>query len=118
MTIITNMTWQQFDDACKQIAQRVPKTITKIYGISRGGLIPAVRLSHLLRIPFADVIDKHTLVIDDISDTGKTLGMFRCVAGMTATLVCNVKFTSFIPDIWVYEKGNVWCIFPWEQKEK
>jgi hypothetical protein len=43
--------WQQYE---KQFEYRIPKTITKIHGSSRGGLVPAVQLSNLLRPPFAD----------------------------------------------------------------
>ena len=45
-----------------------------IYGLPRGGLIPAVMLSHQLGIPMAKGdIGPDTLIVDDICDSGETL---------------------------------------------
>jgi hypoxanthine phosphoribosyltransferase len=45
-----------------------------IYGLQRGGLIPAVMLSHQLGIPMAKGdIGPDTLIVDDICDSGETL---------------------------------------------
>lgn len=58
-----------------------------IVGISRGGLVPAVKLSHYFDVPMyalnkeesnlwipEDALDgKNILIIDDINDTGKTI---------------------------------------------
>mgnify|MGYP001558460868 FL=1 len=51
------------------------KTYNSLYGIPRGGQIVAVWLSHQLNIPIVekDGINKDTLIIDDISDSGQTL---------------------------------------------
>ena len=112
------MTWEQFDSACRQIATKIkqhPKTVTDIFGIPRGGLIPAVRLSHLLQLPLTSTISRRTLIVDDICDTGKTLNIYKIFpTNLTATLIYH-KQSIIIPDFWIYEKGDVWCIFPWEQ---
>ena len=48
-----------------------------IYGLPRGGLIPAVMLSHQLGIPMVKGdIGPDTLIIDDICDSGETLNKF------------------------------------------
>ena len=124
------MTWEQFDYACQEIAKQVPKTITDVYGIPRGGLIVAIRLSYLLNKPLilnVNEISQYTLAIDDISDTGKTLQQLREVCARAdlentgtshftiATLVYH-KQSKVIPDIWVYEKGDKYVNFPWEKR--
>lgn len=117
MTIITTINWNQFEYACKQIAKRAPKTITDIYGIPRGGLIVAIRLSYLLNKPMVfrlEDVTITTLVCDDISDTGSTLFPLKDFCKI-ATLVYH-KQSKVIPDIWVYEKGDKYVNFPWERK--
>ena len=44
-----------------------------IYGVPRGGLPIAVSLSHRLNLQFYMLPSNEILVVDDISDTGKTL---------------------------------------------
>lgn len=128
--IIVNMSWSQFETACKQIAKQVPPDITDIYGIPRGGLVLAVRLSHLLNKPLIfDIgeISQNTLVCDDIADTGKRIQKLIAECAKLdlegtgnwnfkiATLVYHPK-SKIKPDIYVYEKGDQWCVFPWEAK--
>jgi len=117
---ITILTWQQFETACQQIASRVkqhPKTINKIYGIPRGGIILAVCLSYLLDLPLITdptKITLKTLICDDISDTGKTLLQYKnkCLI----TTIFYHKQSAIIPDIWIYEKTSAWIKFPWEKE--
>ena len=47
--------------------------IDSVMGLPRGGLIPAVMISHELGIPLVINPTKNTLVVDDINDTGHTL---------------------------------------------
>ena len=51
------LTWDEVDELVDRIATRITNefsNITHIYGIPRGGLIPAVMLSHKLGIPLTD----------------------------------------------------------------
>lgn len=101
------------EDLCNTIASSGirPKSIT---GIKRGGLIPAVMISHKLSIPYVDRINKDTLVVDDICDTGETLK--RSIAMYTATL--HYKPTAiFTPDFYAKEVGTEWIVYPWERKD-
>ena len=88
--------------------------IKSITGIQRGGLIPAVMISHKLNIPYVTKINGYTLIVDDICDTGKTLkGM---VGNYTAAL--HYKSTaSFTPDFYAKEAGSEWIVYPWERKD-
>ena len=50
------ITWEQFDYGCREIAEWArDRNYDDIYGIPRGGLVVAVRLSHLLGIPYTEV---------------------------------------------------------------
>lgn len=90
------------------------KQIKSVTGIERGGLIPAVMISHRLNIPYVGKINKDTLIVDDICDTGETLK--NSIALYTATL--HYKPTSsFTPDFYAKEVGQDWIVYPWENKD-
>lgn len=101
------------EDLCDTIASSGAQ-ITSLTGIKRGGLIPAVMISHKLNIPYVERINKDTLVIDDICDTGETLK--NSIALYTATL--HYKPTAgFTPDFYAKEVGSEWIVYPWERKD-
>ena len=120
------MSWKEFERGCWEIQQKLveeycPVSILKfknIYGVPRGGLCIAVKLSHLLGLPVITdekKITDYTLIVDDIAETGKTLNRLlkkhpKCI---TATLYFH-KQSMIMPDIWIYKKKNKWIIFPWE----
>ena len=124
MSDCERMTWQQFDDACRKIAERIRhdgSTFKNIYGIPRGGLIVAVKLSHLLGLPIVLNVEDtgwNTLIVDDIADTGKTLAPFKCEDRFlcVATLYYH-RQSVVVPDFWVLEKTSKWIVFPWEEEE-
>jgi hypoxanthine phosphoribosyltransferase len=101
------------EDLCQTIASS-GADIKSITGIQRGGLIPAVMISHKLHIPYVSRINKDTLVVDDICDTGETL---KNTIGMyTATL--HYKPTAiFTPDFYSKEVGTEWIVYPWERSD-
>ena len=101
------------EDLCDTIASSGAE-IKSITGVKRGGLIPAVMISHKLNIPYVDRINKDTLVVDDICDSGETLG--NIVAGYTATLHYK-KTASFTPDFYSKEVGDEWIVYPWERRD-
>lgn len=101
------------EDLCNTIATSGVQ-VKSIAGIKRGGLIPAVMVSHKLNIPYVDRINKDTLVVDDICDTGETLK--KSIAMYTATL--HYKPTAgFTPDFYAKEVGTEWIVYPWERKD-
>ena len=119
--------WSDFIGDTVNLANKLKNykglTFKDVYGISRGGLIPTVIISHLLDIPFVryeNKINSKTLIIDDISDSGKTLKKLlkKHKTGMTATLWI-MKETKYIPDIHIKIKNkDEWIIFPWEMSAK
>ena len=101
------------DELCSTIISSGVQ-IKSITGIERGGLIPAVMISHKLNIPYVTKINKDTLVVDDICDSGETLK--NIVAGYTATLHYK-KTASFTPDFYSKEVGDEWIVYPWERND-
>ena len=94
--------WDQIDRWSTRIALDILKTDWRpdyVVGLTRGGLVPGVLLSHLLGVPMhtlkvqlrdddsdfehnawmpEDVTDgKNILIVDDINDTGDTLAWIR-----------------------------------------
>ncbi len=101
------------EDLCNTIVSSGVQ-IKSVTGIQRGGLVPAVMISHKLNIPYVNRINKDTLVVDDICDTGETLK--NKVAGFTATLH-HKPTASFTPDFYAKEVGTEWIVYPWERKD-
>ena len=111
------ISWDDIDSLVEELCSRIVMSglqIKSITGIERGGLIPAVMVSHRLKIPYVTRINKGTLVIDDICDTGKTLKYIT--SGFTATL--HYKQTAdYKPDFYAKEVGDEWIVYPWERKD-
>jgi len=118
--------WATVDSLINAIATKIhtdSPNIQHIYGIPRGGLIPAVLLSHKLGIPLVQKLKNYSLIVDDISDSGNTLkeAVDRASHPMnnykymyTATLF-ERENTIFEPDyIGEHIKYNDWLVFPWE----
>lgn len=95
-------TWREIDANCTKLALDILRSDWRpdyIVGLTRGGLTPAVLLSHLLKVPMhtlkvqlrdgeedcemncwmpEDVTKaKNVLIVDDINDTGETLAWIR-----------------------------------------
>lgn len=88
--------------------------ITSVTGLERGGLIPAVMISHRLNIPYVYSIDSTTLVVDDICDTGETLN--RLITPLTAVLHYKPA-AKHKPTFFAEEVGDEWIVYPWERKD-
>lgn len=118
----TQYTYAQFDTDVKKLTRALrPHTsrFDAIYGVPRGGLVPAVHLSHQLGKPLLldpRRITKRTLIVDDIADSGETLATLlkRRLRFKTATLY-RTAHAKAQPDFScrVKKKGD-WVVFPWE----
>ena len=102
------------DKLCKEIPLELP-LVDSVHGIARGGLTPAVMISHKLNLPYVNVIGKNTLVVDDIADSGVTLEKSPGV--YTAVLHYKPHTSCFEPTYYA-EKWNkdVWLTYPWEKE--
>ena len=111
---IEKLSYINFVKACKKIANEIKKyNITSIFGIPRGGLVPAVYLSHLTGLPLVKIADKRSLIVDDIADSGCTLLGYQ-MQGYKIATIYYCKHSLVIPNIWIYEKKADWIRFPWE----
>jgi uncharacterized protein len=112
-----SVSWWDIQDLIKDLAEKIPFEVPladSIYGIPRGGLIPAVMLSHQTGLPLVDTIGAHTLVVDDMTDSGVT--MDKMPGLYTAVLYHKPHTSSFTPNVWSkLHEGDEWLIFPWEK---
>jgi len=104
--------WEQFDEMVHELKEMIPEgKYGKLYGVPRGGLTIAVRLSHLTGIPMDSIIpNRKILVVDDIADSGKTLEGYDSFD--TATLF--YKATSSKKPTYFVDETDKWVVFPWE----
>ena len=118
------MSWRIYDKAINRIVSKINehgKKYDKILTFKRGGLIPSASLAFRLNISEIGTIpdtkpDVDTLVVDDISDSGETLGPF---ANYDTACLYYKKGTRIIPKFF-YKSCNkdVWIVFPWERGEE
>lgn len=111
------LSWDDIDGLinklCERIKEEIP-LIDSVYGIPRGGLIPAVLISHQLELPYVSVIGKNTLVVDDICDSGVTLKNSPGI--YTAVIYQKPETSCYTPNVWAdLHLGDEWLIFPWER---
>tara|TARA_B100000575_G_scaffold150079_1_gene119670 strand:- start:353 stop:745 length:393 start_codon:yes stop_codon:yes gene_type:complete len=111
------LSWRDIDELievlCKKIPEELPN-IDSVHGIARGGLIPAVLISHQLGLKYTNEIYPNTLVVDDICDSGETL---KNAPGVyTATL--HYKKSAIVkPTLYaeLVEVEDNWVVYPWER---
>jgi uncharacterized protein len=143
--------WNQIYDMLLDLTTKINKANFNpdmIVAVSRGGLIPVRILSDLLEIKeiatlkiefytginqtanqptitqdlSAPVAAKRVLIVDDISDTGKSLKLatehtLKQNPKEVKTATIYAKPTStFLPDFFIKQTGS-WVIFPWDAKE-
>lgn len=85
-----------------------------VYGVPRGGVIPAAMLATRLGLPVLDTYSPQTLIVDDIIDSGKTRK--RYPKSSTFVSIAN-KTRDLNPEsTWggIYVPYGDWVVFPWE----
>jgi hypoxanthine phosphoribosyltransferase len=114
------ITWDYIETAVDNIASQVESSgldIQYIFGMPRGGLIPAVMLSHKLNIPLfrpGMVLNNKVLIVDDICDSGGTLQKYNVIT--TATI--HTKETASVQPTFHYEVVDKdWIVYPWERAD-
>ena len=113
------VSWWDMSDLIKELTQKIIFEVPladSIYGIPRGGLIPAVMLSHKLNLPMVETIGKNTLIIDDMTDSGVT--MKKMPGQWTAVLFHKPHTSVFTPNVYSkLHEGDEWLVFPWEETD-
>ncbi|SEM92174.1 hypothetical protein SAMN05192583_1529 [Sphingomonas gellani] len=119
-----------------------------IIGIGRGGLVPAVYLSHATGLPtlscdlssnvkdFAEDVlvrlagrtreGERLLFVDDINDSGRTIGVLRRALAQAGAAPGSIRFATLIDNSVSAERVDYrartidrtvtkdWYVFPWE----
>jgi hypoxanthine phosphoribosyltransferase len=152
MPIFTPIPYDQFvADVMALAAQFTPDAAWRpsyIIGIGRGGLTPAVYLSHATGLPmlsvdyssqtsdFADAplarlatrtrSGERLLFLDDINDSGATIGKMRAILAAEGAAADAVRFATLLDNIRSGQRVDYaartidravtkdWFIFPWE----
>ena len=118
------LSWKWVDDQLNNIGDRLEGIeLEFVSGIPRGGLIPAVMMSHAFGIKYisyssakllpADLRAK-TLVIDDIADTGHTLKEASKLDFITSTLAMRAGSKTSPRLYGELITDDRWLVFPWE----
>ncbi|MDB5696832.1 MAG: phosphoribosyltransferase [Sphingomonas bacterium] len=121
---------------------------TCLIGVGRGGLVPAVYLSHASGLPtlscdlssnvadFADDVlvrlagrthsGERLLFVDDINDSGRTIGLLRATLARAGAAEGAVRFATLLDNIASAQRVDYrartldrtvnkdWFVFPWE----
>jgi hypothetical protein len=121
---------------------------TFLIGIGRGGLVPAVFLSHATGLPtlscdlstgvrdFADDVlvrlaartqaGERLLFVDDINDSGRTIGLLRETLAQAGAAQGAIRFATLIDNVGSTQRIDYrartldrsttkdWFVFPWE----
>ena len=119
------LSWKWVEKQLDEIGDRLEglDKIEFVTGIPRGGLIPAVMMSHAFNFKYISYssakllpkdIRKNVICIDDISDTGHTLIEAKELDFIVCSLAMRVgsKTTPrFYGELITDER---WLVFPWE----
>lgn len=116
------ITFSDIEDYLNAVIEDIKKKNIKpsgVYGLPRGGLVFAIWLSHKLNIPLLAHAADNCIIIDDISDTGRSLYHFienRCQKNhYYITTMHYVKSSLVTPDFYYREKNiDDWIVYPYE----
>lgn len=113
------LNWYEIEVAVDSLAYQIKNSSFKpsyVKGIQRGGLIPAVLLSHKLNIPLITngILDNSVLIVDDICDSGKTIFETQKYKCYTATI--HHKQSAITKPDFYYSlvPEDRWIVYPWE----
>ena len=137
--------WDDFHQDTKDLCAKIKATgqYNKIIAVTRGGLIPAGIIAYELGIRNCSVInfatyigaehlkineiahpelvgkvDEHTLIVDDLSDSGQTAKIMRrsFPQGKFVTVYAKPVGKAEV-DIYARELEDKWVVFPWDINE-
>ena len=119
--------WDDVEQMVDHLANLITtsgRTFSWVAGVTRGGLVPAVMLSHKLKLPMIPITtmekvenDSQTIIVDEIYDTGNTIEKLKLCNPRAAYAV--LFHNDHLPELDFYcVKRDLtdWIIFPWEEK--
>ena len=118
------LSWQDVEEWIDELISYIKSNnleFSGVYGIPRGGIIPATILSYKTGLPLLLAPSKNCMIVDDIADSGKTLLHFtlndtQFNKYFIATIYYS-KRSLVKPDFYTREKTEKWIEFPWEKDE-
>jgi hypoxanthine phosphoribosyltransferase len=135
------ISYDQVIEQCKILATQLKEQKPDlIVGIARGGLVPAVHLSHMLDLPMDTVLwqtrdggfkeynkriseqirlRKTVVFIDDINDTGTTFTKLNKFYGNALYVALLERPESAFKCDYAGQilTDPSWCVFPWEENK-
>jgi hypoxanthine phosphoribosyltransferase len=148
--ITRQVSWEEVDNHAREIATAFKDhEVNSVIAVGRGGYVPAVIISHQLQAPLVPIVwqnrdgDDRTnlstilealndgdtiLVVDDISDSGMTMGQ---IVGALMHLSIKLKKRIEVLTCAVHQKAkssfithkfgewvddNTWIVYPWEKE--
>ena len=137
------ISYDQVTEYCKTLAEKLKdKKPDLIVGIARGGLVPAVHLSHLLNVQMETLLwqtrdggtfreHKHNIseflrlgktvvFVDDINDTGTTFTKLREWHGdaLYVALLERPESTFKCDYVGATLTDPSWIVYPWETSDE
>lgn len=114
-------TWKEFDFDCFELSKEIKRicdTSTlpydSIYGVPRGGVPLAVKLSSLTGLKLVSLPEARTLIVDDIIDSGRT----RYKYPLNDFVVLHGKSEDVFGQTFCLHKTTEWVKYPWETDEE
>ena len=110
-----HLSWLQFDHCVDTLATQFrDRAFSGVHGVPRGGLCLGVALSHALELPLQTHPDAQSLIVDDVYESGRTLGALyaRWPEATYAVWVSKAP-----PQWWLAAEVSMsseWLLFPWE----
>lgn len=113
------VTYEEIHQAALELALRWKPdvgtgAIVNIFGVPRGGCVPAALVAGELRLPLTE--DYHydrTLIVDDLTDSGNTLLKFAAVGYRVDALFRKSWSLTDIAPLAIHLTDD-WLTFPWE----
>jgi hypoxanthine phosphoribosyltransferase len=119
--------WEEIEGFIQKLSKWTEtKNFKYLTGPPRGGLIPAVLLSHQTGLKYVSigtaksrpaVMRAKTLLVDDICDSGTTFLELEDYGFATASLIWR-RDSEYLPDFHSETiTDDSWIVFPWEKKD-
>ena len=121
--------WRSVASGVDKICEWLQDTVDErysVYGVPRGGLVPAVMISHKLNLPMISQLtkkSKRVIVVDEVVDSGKTIkGILerrnKTHPEMLTIVVALHKkpWAEVRVDFYAWETED-WIVYPWEMRE-
>lgn len=110
-----HLTYADVNDAVDQLVARLPEQPAGVYGVPRGGTVPAAMVAGKLGVPLLDEPGPGCIIVDDLVDSGRTSE--RYLGRWFDALYRKSWSPSGAAGQALPVPGDAWVVFPWERDE-